>query len=219
MRRILPSHWLRLSALSLRVARRAAVTSADVQHLVGPELELPAVVVGIRLVEGEHLATCRRVEGAVGRDGVLVDLGVAVVVGVVDVGQGAARIDRQAEQASLSAGTRAVGHVECGCARLAIVHHHDEPVLLHDVRRSVARPPRCRHRLAERAQLGEVHRRVACRTAGGAARPSLPAARCRRSAAVATAGCVPVATVVVALASELGAKGVATSAVLNVTAG
>ena len=68
------------------VARAAAVAEPEVEHAVGAERELAAVVVRLRLVDGEHEAPGRRGRPrTVGSKRVLVDGRVAVDVGVVDV--------------------------------------------------------------------------------------------------------------------------------------
>ena len=100
IRRILPSRLERSSAWRCGVAARSAVAETDVQQLVGSEGELPAVVVAVGLVDGEHLAVAVAVEMPGGRvDGELGDDGVAVVVGEVHVGQVLGGVERQAEQA------------------------------------------------------------------------------------------------------------------------
>ena len=92
----------------LRVAAAAAVAQADVQVAVGAELHLPAVVVGVGLVDEQHLLRAGRVSQVriACADAVAGDDGVAAVVGVVDVEiavGGVVRMEGQAQQSLLIA--------------------------------------------------------------------------------------------------------------------
>jgi len=84
------------------VARRAPVAEPDVEIALGPEPELSAVVVGLGLVDLEHVPAARRVRHPA-LHGELVDLRVAVGVGVVDVELGAIGRERETEQPALAA--------------------------------------------------------------------------------------------------------------------
>ncbi len=76
-----------VESVTFGVAAGAAVTEADVQHLIGAERQLAAVVVAVGLVDGEDLAVRILVERAgTGVEGELGHHGVAVEVGEVDIG-------------------------------------------------------------------------------------------------------------------------------------
>ena len=100
----------------MRVAAGAAVAEAEVQVAVRAERELPAVVVRVRLVEGEEDALGGRVEQRRQRlvgDAELGEHGVAVALArrVVDEGARVVRpvgMQRQPEQALLAAAEDAV---------------------------------------------------------------------------------------------------------------
>ena len=108
MRRILPSRRSGFCAVVVRVVHAPAVAEADVEHAVGAELELPAVVVLVRLVDREQDALGGRV--GVLRLRVDVQLGDdrldlrAVLDVVIDVEQAVLcelRVEGDAEQAAL----------------------------------------------------------------------------------------------------------------------
>ena len=97
----------------LRIAARSAVAHPDVQHPVGPEREVAAVVVGVRLLDLQHDAGLVAVaERAVGVHRVLGDDRPARRVGVVDVRQRPVGVERQPEQAPLAVALGEVGDVE-----------------------------------------------------------------------------------------------------------
>src|SRR2546430_4992902 len=119
----------------LRVAPRAPVAHADVEHPVGPERHEPAVVVRMRLCDEED--QLRR--GDVGNigiraDRVAFDPRVAVVVGVVDVEvsvRGVARVERHAQQPPLASCAHGAGDVqERSRGELPVLHDPDPPLLL-----------------------------------------------------------------------------------------
>ena len=72
------------SSSAVHVARNAAVTEADVEHPVGSEGHLAAVVVRVRLVDHQDL-TSTRGNRDIALHRVLVDVGVTARIGVVDV--------------------------------------------------------------------------------------------------------------------------------------
>ena len=101
----------RIARPSFGVAARPAVAHRHVEHAVGTELQIAAVVVRVRLVDVQQHALGVDVERAVGGDRVLGDDRVAVVVGVVEPGQRAVGGEGDPEQAALAVGARPVGEV------------------------------------------------------------------------------------------------------------
>ncbi len=166
--------------VALRVAAATAVAGAHVEHPVGPELELAAVVVLLDVVRDRQHAQARRQVGVVGRRGDhLVDLDIAGVVDrrrvarVIDIEAVAGRVvgrERHRQQPLLVA--RRVDerrHVQKRRRLLGAVKDLlDRPALLddeHAVR--VAGRRRDRHRPRERPDLLELGGR---RARGGAER-------------------------------------------------
>src|SRR5947208_16711420 len=84
VRRSFPSRLERFWGPVLRIAGGAAVAHPDVEQPVGPELELAAVVVRVRLAHVEELLRAREDDPASPRPEAD-DARVAVPVGVVDV--------------------------------------------------------------------------------------------------------------------------------------
>src|SRR5919198_1153037 len=127
-----------------RIARRPSVAHADVQQLVGPELQLPAVVVRVRLRDEEDLTRARRNCLASARS-VLDEARVAVQIGVVDVEAVVGlvrRAERDREQPALTAAGDSTADVEKGPAQSSVDEVTDAPDLLDDV--EAPRLGRCR---------------------------------------------------------------------------
>jgi hypothetical protein len=98
------------------IAGAPAVAHPDVQEAVRPEREVPAVVVRVRLVDGQEAHTApRRHPVRVRPDRVAVDARVAGAVGEVDVDVGLrreVRMERETEQASFATGRDRAREVE-----------------------------------------------------------------------------------------------------------
>ena len=148
-----------IEGVTFRVAAGATVTEADVQQLVGPEGELPAVVVAVGLIHGEDLAETVTVEDAGGGvDGDLGHHGVAVGVDVVHVGEVSGRVECQPQQPLLAVGIGEIGDVEHHVGRQ--IGDGDHPSgLFHDIELSKARACSDLDGLIERADLEQRHRR------------------------------------------------------------
>ncbi len=172
----LAEHFGQVQGPSLRITPGAAVTKADIEHPVRAECEVPAIVVGVRLLDDQHGAQALPVESTGGVDGELDDVGVAVVVGEVDVRLRAVRMERQAEQSLLATGSREVADVEHDRRAGAALDTGDRAILSGDVEAGVAVPPRevdgCGH-LGDRSQghlgwcFGSSRWAGRCRTADG----------------------------------------------------
>src|SRR2546430_1184387 len=135
----------------LRIATRAPVAHADVQHAVRPEHHEAAVVVRIRLCD-EKDQLGRSDVGNIGirADRIAFDPRIAVVVGIVDVEvsvRGVARVERHAQQPPLGSRTHGAGDVqERSREELPVLHDPDPPILLDD---EESRIP-CRRRQVQR---------------------------------------------------------------------
>ena len=125
------------------VAARSAVAEADVQHPVGTERQIAAVVVGVRLIDVQQHPLRVAVERAVGTDGELGDHRVAVAVDVVDVGQRSpAGWKSSPSKPSLAVGLGEVGDVEHRRPAPARgVDGGDDAVLPDHVQRRIAGTP------------------------------------------------------------------------------
>ena len=108
-------------AVVVRVVLGAAVAEADVEHAVGADRHLAAVVVGVRLRREEHAAPAGRV-GAGPADRVLVDVGVSLRVGVAHEEMLAVGGEHRAEQALLVPVAEIGAQVERGGGGRSAVH-------------------------------------------------------------------------------------------------
>ena len=132
-----------VGAVVVGILLAAAIAKADVQHAVGPELQVAAIVVGVRLVLGQHHAGRAGVDASgVGSGSELHNPGVALQVGVVDVEaarRGEVGREGQAQKALLDADrTDAVADVEPRAPRSALrrdgpdnacLRHHQQALL------------------------------------------------------------------------------------------
>jgi hypothetical protein len=147
------------------VVGRTAVAEPDVEVAVGTERELAAVVVRLRVVDGEEVALRSRVDHA-SVHGELVDSRVAVATGVVDVEVRTVRRERQAEQAALTAVGHLILEVEHRTPDQPPVANGADPSgLFGHVQRRVARSYRECRRAQQLGDPRQLHaRRSSCRT-------------------------------------------------------
>jgi hypothetical protein len=120
----------------LGVAAGAAVAHPDIEHPVGPELELAAVVVRVGLRNGEqHLGTRR--DRARSVRAVLDDPRVAPKIRVVDVEEvvlRVVRVERDRQEPPLAAARDLRAHVqERRLPKVSVLDDADQPGLLDDV--------------------------------------------------------------------------------------
>ena len=158
----------------LGVSPAPAVPHADVELAVGPELDLPAVVVRERLVHEQQLP-CRTEPRSARVGAKLDDARVAAPVGVVDVEAAVlcvVRVKRHREQALLGAvGADSPANVH-EQAPLPLLEHEDPARLLDDVD-----PGRLRRRRRQRRRAGRSRgRRGRCSAAGAPCLPRRPPA-------------------------------------------
>src|SRR3984893_802613 len=97
-------------AVIVGIALAASVAQPAIEIAIVPEAKLPAVVVGIRLLDEEQLAAARLIHAAA--HGVLDDPRVSIGVGVVQVQVAAVRREGYAEQALLAAALEHLADVE-----------------------------------------------------------------------------------------------------------
>ena len=173
LQRVDPQQLAELDAQILRavpgVPGRAAVAHADVEQAVRPELQLAAVVIGVRLLDEEELPGARGDRPAVARSE-LDHARVAVPIGVVDVEAVVLRIrgtERDGEQPALAAARDARADVEERPGDAPADEVPDAPGLLDDVE-----PVRLRCRRRDIGRVREAGRVRAhadrrCREHGG----------------------------------------------------
>ena len=136
MRSSLPSRMSGFWPLPSRraVAAAATVAGADVEHAVGAELELAAVVVALGIIDLHQLALPRADARRALLGAQLPDRLVALLVGEVDVELAVARelrVERDREQTALAAGLDEALEVRVRPRRdLAVRHRADRPRLL-----------------------------------------------------------------------------------------
>jgi hypothetical protein len=136
------------------IAAASTVAQADPQPTVGAEDQVPALVVGVRLVDEQDLPARVR-NGAATLHGVLDDPGVGARVGVVDVEAPVGR-EGQAEQSLFGARRDIGGDVENGSGvDLAASDGPDAATLLGNVKGAVAGAQGHGHRLVEAGDPSE----------------------------------------------------------------
>ena len=126
-----------VGAVVVGILLAAAIAKADVQHAVGPELQVAAVVIGVGLVLGQHHARGAPINTRGVRAGAeLHHAGVAITVGVVDVEaarRGEVRGEGQAQEPLLDViRPNSVADVEPRPARRALRRNGPDDARLRD---------------------------------------------------------------------------------------
>ena len=139
------------------VVRRAAVAERDIEVVVGPERELTAVVVRLRLLDDEQVPAGRLVgDPPVHRE--LVDVRVARVVGVVHVEVVPVGREREPEEALLAVRLGVALEVEHrACDELPVADRAHPAGLLGDVERGITAAHRHGRGATERRDPCEPH--------------------------------------------------------------